>query len=356
MGKTEKILISKKEYRSFNADTVLLSVGLLAVGFFINGSTALYQAAVCLISGAVSEYICFSLILKKKSFADLSCFASSLIIALLLPSSAPLFVGAVASAFAVIVAKFPFGNGRNAPFVPAAAGFCFIAVLFPAEVFTYGAEGFTSVFSSAEGFEKGVTLLDMLSEGNSIRLNFFGISRLLSGSLPGATGTTSLIALFGVFVYRLLRKPSSLLVTLSFIFASAVFALLFPKINTDIITCIVSELCAGSLIFTALMLINDPVTSPQKPFRAIIYGFVAGIISMLLRYFGNIYDPSVFAVLIMNCLWPAFTSEAVSNKLLPKVKAKKQKEPKQKKAKKENIKEYTPVYDLFGEDKGGADE
>lgn len=355
MGKSEKILISKKEYRSFNTDTVLLSVGLLAVGFFINGSTALYQAAVCLISGTVSEYVCFSLILRKKSFTDLISVASSLLIALLLPSSAPLYVGALASAFAVVVAVFPFGDGRNAPFVPAAAGFCFAAILFPEEVFTYGAEGFTSAFSSAEGFEKGVTLLDMLSEGNSIRLNFFGISRLLNGSVPGATGTTSLIALFGVFVYRLFRKPASLLSSLSFIFASAVFALLFPGVNTDIITGIISELCAGSLIFTSLMLINDPVTAPQKPLRAIIYGFFGGIVSMLLRRFGSIYDPTVFAVLIMNFMWPAFTSEAVSSKLLPKVKAKKQKEPKQKKAKKESSEQYTPVYDLFGEENGGGD-
>lgn len=353
MGKTEKILISKKEYKSFNTDTVLLSVGLLVAGFFINGNAALYQAAVCLAGGAVSEYVCFSIILKKKSFTDLSCFASSLLIALLLPSCAPLYIGAVASAFAVIAAKLPFGDGRNAPFLPAAAGFCFVAALFPEEVFTYAAEDFTSVFSSADSFEKGVTLLDMLADGNSIRLNFFGTSRLLSGTIPGATGTTSLIALFGVFAYRLLRKPSSLVSSVSFIFAAAVFALLFPAVNAEYLSAVVSELCAGSLIFTALMLINDPVTAPAKPLRAIIYGFIGGIVSMLLRRFGSIYDPTVFAVLIMNFMWPAFTSEAVSSKLLPKVKAKKQKEPKQKKAKKESSEQYTPVYDLFGEENGG---
>lgn len=356
MGKTEKILISKKEYKAFNTDTVLLSVGLLVAGFFINGNAALYQAAVCLVSGAVSEYLCFSLILRRKSFADLGCFASSLLIALLLPSSAPLFVGALASAFAVIVARFPFGDGRNAPFLPAAAGFCFVAILFPEETFTYGAEGFTSVFSSAEGFEKGVTLIDMLTDGNSVRLNFFGISRLLSGTIPGATGTTSLIALSGVFVYRLLRKPASLLSSASFILSAAAFAVVFPAVKTDVVTCIVSELCAGSLIFTALMLINDPVTAPAKPFRAIIYGFTGGIIVMALRRFSSVCDPSVFAVLIMNCLWPAFTKEVVSSKLLPKVKEKRQKPVRDKKEKKQSSKAYTPAYDLFGEENGGGDQ
>ncbi len=356
MGKTEKTLISKKEYRSYNTDTVLLSVGLLAVGFFINGSTVLYQAAVCLFSSAICEYLCFALMLRKKSFTDLGFIASALLIALLLPSSAPLFVGALASAFAVIAAKLPFGDGRNAPFLPAAAGFCFVAVLFPEQTFTYAAEGFTAVFSSAEGFEKGKTLLDMLSEGNSIRLNLFGFSRLLSGTLPGATGTTSLLALFGVFLYRMLRKPFTLLSSASFIVSAALFALVFPTVTADIATGIISELCAGSLIFTALMLINDPVTSPAKPLRAIAYGFIGGIISMLLRRFGSIYDPCVFSVLIMNLLWPAFTGETVSNKLLPKAKVRKQKRSDQKKSEKKAVGEYVPAYDLFSEEKGGADE
>lgn len=310
-GTKNKQLLNKKEYIGSNADTLLLSAGLLAVSFFINGFSALYTAGVCLLSGVISEYICFSVILKKKNFGDLSVFASSLLVAMLLPSSAPLYIGALASAFAIWVAKLPFGDGRNAPFAPAAAGFCFVAILFPAEVFSYTSDTLTAS-----------PLLDMLAKGDSVRLNLFGISRLMTGYFPGAIGTAVPGALAGVFFYRLARNPKGLLSSLGFIASSVIFVCLFPRLNTDLITCLVNEICAGSLLFTALMLINDPVTSPSKPVKAIIYGFIGGIVSMLLRYFGNIYDGSVFAVLIMNCLWPTLTGETVSIKLKTAVKNK----------------------------------
>ena len=298
-----KQLLNKKDYIGSNADTLLLSAGLLAVSFFINGLPALYTAGICLLSGIISEYICFSVILKKKSFGDLSVFASSLLVAMLLPASAPAYICVLASAFAIWVAKLPFGDGRNAPFVPAAAGFCFVAVLFPQEIFTYTPDSLSLS-----------PVLDMLTEGNSVRLNLFGVSRLMTGYFPAAIGTAAPAALIGVLLYRLVRNPKSLLPSFGFIASSVIFISAFPRLHSDLLTCLVNELCAGSLLFTALMLINDPVTAPAKPLRAIVYGFLGGIVSMLLRYFGNVYDGSVFAVLIMNCLWPAISGETVSNK------------------------------------------
>ena len=295
-------LISKKEYRAFNLDTLLLSAGLLAAGFFINGADALRMASACLLSGIVSEYICYYVILKTKSFANLSAFASSLLIALLLPATAPLYTGILASAFAVFVAKLPFGDGRNTPFVPAAAGFCFAAILFPDAVFTYTSDALTNS-----------SLLDMLTKGNGVTLDLFGLLRLATGSFPGAIGTAVPGALGAVFLYRLVRSPKSLITSAAFMAASVLFVCLFPRLNTDLFTCIVCEMCAGSLAFTALMLINDPVTAPKKPVKAIIYGFIGGIVAMLLRCFGNVYDGSVFAVLIMNFVWPAFFGKETGN-------------------------------------------
>lgn len=350
----------KDDIFSFNLDTVLLCLGLFAVGISLNGKAALYQGIICLVSGIVSEYIGFSLIIKRKGFSDMSVFASSMLIALLLPASSPLYIGALASAFAVFVAKIPFGGCVNAPFVPAAAGFCFVCLLFPEEVFTYPEIYPESLaFFGDGGFIKGETLIDMLRSGKGIKLNIFGITNLLTGNIPGAVGTTSLLALFGAFIYRLIRNRRALISSLGFILSSAVFVCLFPRLNTDILTCVITELSAGSLLFIAVMLINDPVTCPAKPMRALIYGLLAGVLSMALRYFCAIYDPGVFAVLIMNCLWPALTGETPSKKLLPKQKNKKKKHNKKSKKVKKSTKktEYTPAYDLFSEDtdKGGAD-
>ncbi len=354
---TQKRLIPKDRFFSNNLDTVLICTGLLVLAFTLYGKAVLYQAAVCVISGALWEYVCFSLILKKKVFRDLGVLATSLLITMLLPASAPLYTGALAVFFAVAVATLPFGDGRNAPFIPAAAGFCFVAILFPSEVFSYpvpSADGI--LLYGQEGFTKGIDLLTSISEGNGVSLSLFGISSLLSGNIPGAMGTTSLLALAGVFLYRLIRNPRSLVSTLFYLVACGAFAVLLPRLNTDPVSILVTELSAGSLLFTSLMLVNDPVSSPQKPLRAIIYGVLAGVLTMGMRYFTSVYDSPVFAMMIMNLLWPVISSESVSSKLLPKERKKKQKPVKIKKnTSAKSKKEYTPSYDLFGEEaeKGG---
>lgn len=343
----------------YNLDTVLMCLGLFAVGFHLNGTLALYQAIACLLSGTVCEYIAFKLILRKEAFKDLSVIASSLIIALLLPACAPLYTGIFACAFAVFVAKMPFGGSNNAPFIPAAAGFCFVALLFPREVFTYSALTDTAIglYSTDAAFRQGISLLDMIKDGTALKLNFFNISNLLSGDFPGATGTTSLLALFGVAAYRLVRDKKRLVTSVSFLLGALVLILILTSANTDLFSRIVTELSAGSLIFTALLIVSDPVTAPERPLRMIVYGLLTGFIAILLRRFGNIYDGSVFAVLIMNALWPAFTGESAGKKF-PAAEKKPAKAKKEKAAKqKPSPKQYTPSYNLFEEEiaAGGKD-
>ncbi len=306
----QKTLISKEAMRSYTLDILVICIALFAVGVYINGILAVYQALVCVVSAVLSEYLGFHLLLKKKTLSDLSAVMTGFVIALLLPASAPLWVGVSASAFAILVAKLPFGDNRNAPFFPAAAGFCFAAMFFPNEVFSFSAVGETvnTLFVNQAGFLKGTTLIDMLKSGDSLTLNVFGFSKLLSGNIPGAVGTTSLIALLGAVGYLLMRKPERLIPTTGFILSAGLMALMFPRINAGRLTSLIMELCAGSLLFVAVLLLNNPVTAPKKPSKAFAYGFVGGIIAMLLRYFSKTYDTSVFTLLIMNALWPVFSS------------------------------------------------
>lgn len=359
MDKTvkQKTLLPYDRYFRNNLDTVLICFGLLALAFTHYGTAVLYQAAVCIVTGVLSEYVCFSLILKKNNFRSLGVLATSLLVTMLLPASAPLYVGAVAVLFAVVAATLPFKEGIRAPFVPAAAGFCFVALIFPKEVFTFpalSAEGI--LFYSQEGFVKGTDLITSISNGIGVDLNLFGISSLLSGGIPGAIGTASLLAMGGIFIYRIARSPRSLISTLFYIIPCVAFAFILPRINADPVTSVVTELSAGSLLFTALMLVNEPVTSPLKFFRAAVYGLLAGVVTMALRYYTPLYDSPVFAVLIMNLIWPLISGESVNNKRLPKEKKKKEKPVKAKKPSgKKNKKDYAPAYDLFGEEaeKGG---
>jgi len=301
----QKTLLSQKDMQSYNRDTVLICIALSVVGIYLNGMNAVYQLAVSVATAVICEALSFRLILKKKTLTDLGAVSSGLVIALLLPASAPLYVAATASAFSVLIAKLPFGNGRNAPFLPSAAGFCFAAMLFPKEMFTYPAltEAVSGVFFGQEGFIKGTPLLEMLKTGNRLSLNIFGIGRLLSGRVPGAIGTVSVLCLIGVAGYLLVRAPKRLICSSGFLLTAGLIAFIFPRINSGRLVSVIMELSASSLIFVALIMINNPVNCPQKPFKAFLYGALGGVVAMLLRYFSAIGDPTVFTVLIMNALW-----------------------------------------------------
>lgn len=305
----QKKLISKEAMRLYTVDTLVISLALFVVGVYINGMQAVYQVLVCVVSAVISEFLGFHVLLKKKTISDLSAVMTGFVIALLLPASAPLWIGTLASAFAILIAKLPFGDSRNAPFFPAAAGFCFAAMFFPNEVFTYPAvtDTINSLFVGQESFMKGITLIDMLKSGDSLTFNVFGFSKILSGNIPGAIGTTSLLALLGAIGYLLVRNPERLISTAGFVFFSGFIAFVFPRINAGRFTSIIMELCAGSLLFVAVVLLNNPVTVPKKPLTSLVYGLVAGLIAMLLRYFSKTYDTSVFTLLIMNALWPVFS-------------------------------------------------
>lgn len=298
----------------YNADIFTVCLALSAVGVYHGGIYALWQILICSLTAVLTEAVSFKAVLKKNTAGDLSALTTGMIIALMLPVSAPFYVGISASAFAILVAKLPFGDVRNTPFLPSAAGFCFAAMMFTDAVFTYPATGSEFAFFGSESFLKGETLFDMLSKGNSLSLNVFGRVSLLSGDYPGAIGTTSMLVLLGGFGYMALRHPKRLFASAGYILSAAAFAFLFPRVNSGRISSVIIELCAGGLIFTSLLLITDPVCSPRKPDRAFFYGLMGGTVCMLLRYFSKTPDAACFSVLITNALWPALTGETILSK------------------------------------------
>ena len=115
-------------------------------------------------------------------------------------------------------------------------------------------------------------------------------------------------------LFLFIRKKQSLIPSFGFILSSAVFAFIFPRVNSGRLSSVFLEISAGSLLFTALLLINHHITAPEKKLHDFIYGFSGGVITMLMRRFSPVLMPEVFSVLIMNALLPALTSEKANRK------------------------------------------
>lgn len=276
----------------YNRDMLVICFALCIMGIYLNGMRALWQTAVCVLSSVLCEFICFKAVVKKNTLGDLSAVVTGFVIALMLPAETPYYVGISACIFAIAAAKLPFGSAKSVPFVPSAAGFCFAAALFPQEVFFYG--------------EEAVSLQSMIALGEGVRLDVFGRTALLSGSYAGAVGTTGLLALIGGLCFMLVRHRKHLYAPCSFVFTAAVIAFIFPRVSSGRISSVITETCAGSLLFVSLMILSDPVTTPKSRKHAVFYGVLTGVICMILRYFSAAADPCCFAVLCANALRPVF--------------------------------------------------
>lgn len=281
-----------------SGDTLIVCLSLCVIAIYFGGVSALMQIVTCLFAVTASELLFMKLILKRNLLSDLSFVSSALIIALLLPFDAPLYIGAAASVFSVAVAVFPFGSRLNTPFVPSAAGIAFALTFFKGEL-SYGKD-----------------LSFLISEGEVFSLDFFSVTDILSGATDGAMGCTSVLTLLAVAVFLFIRKKESLLPSFGFILSAAAFAFIFPRVNSGRLSSVFLEISAGSLLFTALLLINHPVTAPEKRLHGFICGVSGGVLTMLMRRFSPVLMPEVFSVLIMNAVLPALTGETVNRKNL----------------------------------------
>ena len=291
----------------YSLDTIIMMAPLLIAGCYLNGYNALRVAFWGIFSAVISEFAACKIMKKDSTVGDLSAAATGLAISLMLPAVCPSYVPIIGSAFAVLVAKIPFGGARRAPFVPAAAGFAFLCVCFPEAVFTYApiTVGTASPLFGSENFVSATSFGEMLSYGKSVNLNELEIYSILGGVNPGPMGTTCMVALIGSAVYLLAKRPKKLAVSLSFILACTVMAALFPRVNAGVLTSIFMELSSGTLVFAALILVHNPVSAPRKLLPSMLYGFCAGIVCMLIRYFGKYNEGACFSILIMNAVAPA---------------------------------------------------
>lgn len=293
----------------YSLDMIVMMTPLLIIGCYLNGFNAFRVAFWGVFSAVACEYIACKIMKKDSTVGDLHAAATGLAISLMLPAVCPSYIPIIGSAFAVLVAKVPFGGARKAPFTPAAVGFAFLCVCFPDAVFTYAPVtiGTSSPLFGSADFISATSFGEMLSYGKSINLNELEIYSILGGVNPGPIGTTCMVALFGSGVYLIAKRPKKAAISFSFIFACALMAILFPRVNSGRYVSLIMELSSGTLVFAALILAPNPVSAPRKPLPSMFYGFCMGIVCMVIRYFGKYSEGACFSILIMNAAVPVVT-------------------------------------------------
>lgn len=269
-------------------DVIFALLPATVCGIYFFGFHALLIIAVSVASAVVSEYIWCRAIKKEPSLRDLSAIVTGLLLALNLPPTLPLWMAAVGSAIAIIVVKQMFGGIGHNFANPAITARIVLMVSFPTAMTT-----FVDPFAAVDT----VSTATPLSGSQEVATDIAG---LFFGNYPGCIGETSAILLLAGGAYLVLRRVITPHIPLAFMASAAVLALI---LGDDPIRTLLS----GGLMIGAIFMATDYVTSPPNRLGKIIFGIGCGLITVIIRHFGNLPEGVSFSILIMNILTPHIT-------------------------------------------------
>lgn len=301
--------------RKYMLDILAMLFAPVVMAWYYYGSRALWLMVISVLTAVFCEHVGAHLIKSLPTLRDLSAVVTGLLVALCLPVSVPVWVVILASSFAILAAKLPFGNARSVLFSPAAAGLAFVTICFPDYVFAYpaipGSGEQVGVFGTST-FTAGMSLSQMLTQSTSVGGGAASYLDILIGNFPGAMGTGCVIALIGALLYMAVRRKKMFGVAAAFLVTCAVYAFLFPRIMTGRLESVFMELSGGMLLFAGVLILPYEGLLPKRFYGRLVYGAAAGLICMLFRTFGTFEEGAVFAILIANALSGACDKMPVS--------------------------------------------
>ena len=267
----------------------LLPASIAAVVFF--GLKALLILAVCVASAVLAEFVFNLAVGKKQTVFDFSAVVTGLILGLNLSIKVPVWQCIVGSVFAIVVVKCLFGGlGKNIV-NPAIAARVFLLLAFGATV----AGGANTVFADPELVSSATPLVG-LQNGE------YNLLQLFLGNHGGTIGETCVIALLLGYAYLVWRGIIKWYVP--FAFVATVFGLYL--VTTGNIGLSLAQVMAGGLLFGAIFMATDYVTTPLSNLGKVVFCIGCGLITFGIRvgFLGAFPEGVSISILFMNLLTP----------------------------------------------------
>ncbi len=246
---------------------------------------------------------------------------TGMLIPLVMPPTIPLWQVGLATAFAVIIGKEAFGGtGMNILNVALTAR-AFLYFAYPSqisgEVWTYmggetpvdGYSGATPLAVGAEAVEAtGTNMIQMLAEKTEkFAPGLYDTWHLIMGHYPGSIGATSVImCLIGALIL-ILTKVGSWKTIVSCFAGGYLMGLLLNAVGSNAFAQVPAyyHLIMGGFAFGAVFMATDPVSSAQTELGKWIYGFLIGVLTVIIRVLNPAYPEGIMlAILFMNVFAP----------------------------------------------------
>ena len=254
-------------------------------------------------------------------------FVTGMLIPMIMPVDVPLWMVSVSTAFAVIIGIEVFGGSGMNILNPALTARAFLFFAYPSsmsgdKVWISGLKNGESV---VDGFT-GETVMGYAANGKLSEMNF-SPHDMFMGTIPGSIGETSTLAILIGAVILIVTGIGSWKIITS-VFAGGAFIGLILNlfaVNDYMSLPYWQHLIIGGFAFGAVFMATDPVSAAQTEKGKFIYGFLIGILAILIRVLNPAYPEGVMlAILLMNVFAPLidhYVIEANIKKRMKRLKA-----------------------------------
>ena len=266
-----------------------------AFGVYNFGLPALIMMVSTTAAAVLTEYIYEKLMHKKVTIGDFSAVVTGMLLGLNMPPTAPWWMGALGSVFAILIVKQLFGGLGQNFMNPALGARCFLLLSFTGPMTSFVYDGVT-----------GPTPLSYVKSGALDQVNTMD---MLIGTIPGTIGETSVIAIIIGAIFLILMGVIDLRIPGTYIVTFVIFVGIFghvahPEIGFFFFSYLTAHLCGGGLMLGAWFMATDYVTSPITKKGQYLYGICLGVLTGLFRIFGGSAEGVSYAIIISNLLVP----------------------------------------------------
>ena len=270
------------------------------MGMFLYGFAAMLPKI--LVSYIVGLGIEFAWAQYKGEEIQEGYLVSGILIPLIIPVSTPLWILALAVAFAVVIGKEIFGGTGMNVFNPAllARAFAFFAYTPSMSGETVWYSDWTMMGAQVDGIT-GATALEQL--GTTGAMNYSPLDAFL-GFIPGSFAETSTLAILLGGAILLFTGIASWRTMASVFVGGLAMGYLFQALGVTTYPAWY-HLIVGGFAFGAVFMATDPVTSSQTNTGKYIVGLMTGALAVLIRVVNPAYpEGMMLSILFMNALAP----------------------------------------------------
>ena len=277
---------------------------------FIHGSWKIVPMII--VSYVVGLSIEFGFAVYRGHEVNEGYLVTGLLIPMIMPVDIPLWMVAISTAFAVLIAKEAFGGTGMNILNPALTARAFAFFAYP--TYMSGNKVWVSEATNVDAIS-GETILGTLAAGGDINYSMF---EMFQGAIPGSIAETSTLWVAVGALILIVTGIGSWRIITGGILGAAVMGLLFNLWGANALMSFswMNHLIVGGFAFGIVFMATDPVSGAQTNKGKWIYGILVGILCIMIRVFNPAYPEGVMlAILLMNVFAPTIDHYVVNGNI-----------------------------------------